>query len=151
VFAKERANEAERRRNGRAFVRLDPDLRAAYRFNSGLTEAGNFVIRDYRSWHRLWDRMVAPHGPRPPSPGVDFSRDMILVAAMGARPTGGYRIQIISVHERPAELLATVVRTSPGRRCGTIQAVTEPVDIVRMASSPKPVRWVFRDRATPCP
>ena len=40
-------------------------------------------------WKRLTSR-VPPGGWVPPLPEIDFSKEMIVVAAMGARPTSGY-------------------------------------------------------------
>jgi hypothetical protein len=84
-------------------------------------------------------------------PRLEFDREMLLVAAMGARSSGGYRIEIVSATEHPTEIVARVVETAPGRRCGTIQAITEPADIVRLARSDKPVRWAVEQVVEECP
>jgi hypothetical protein len=136
--------------SGRDFERLDARARGYYRFSSALDRPLYTAVRDYRSWHAMWDRIAARHGPKPLSPSVDFSKDMILIAATGAKPSGGYGIQIVSVRDTGKELVATAVRTSPGPRCGATAAITAPADIVRVPISRKPVRWTFRERLTDC-
>lgn len=150
VQRKMEAVRQARRKSGRDFERLDWRARGYYRFSSALDRPLYTAVRDYRSWHAMWDRIVARHGPKPLSPAVDFSKDMILIAATGAKPSGGYGIQIVSVRDTGKELVATAVRTSPGPRCGATAAVTAPADIVRVPISRKPVRWTFRDRSTDC-
>jgi hypothetical protein len=149
----ERRMEAIRQsrlRSGRDFERLDWRVRGYYRFNSALDRPLYTAVRDYRSWHAMWDSIVARHGPKPLSPAVDFSKDMILIAATGSKPSGGYAIRIVSVRETGKELVATAVRISPGPRCGATAAIIAPADIVRVPISRKPVRWTFRDRLTDC-
>jgi hypothetical protein len=146
----ERARRLRVERNGRAFRRLDWPARSAYRFNSGIAKPLLTAVRDHRAWHALWDGIAARNGPRRAAPAVDFSREMLLVAAMGARPTGGYTIQIVSVRDTGRDLVVTAVRTSPGRRCGAAAATSEPADIVKVAATDKPIRWDVRDRATEC-
>jgi hypothetical protein len=75
---------------------------------------------------------------------------MVLLAAMGPRPTGGYRVIIDRVLPRSEALEAFVRHISPGQRCGTTQAVTSPVDIVRVPATTKPVRWVVEQEVLDC-
>ena len=44
-----------------------------------------------------------------------------------------------------------VTRTSPGPRCGATAALTNPVDVVRVPLTTKPVRWLVGDVQTVCP
>jgi hypothetical protein len=75
---------------------------------------------------------------------------MLLLAAMGARSSGGYSIRITSVRETGNALVVNVLRTLLGRRCGATAAITEPADVVRVRATAKPIRWVFRDVRSRC-
>ena len=130
-------------RLGGAFVRL-------YRFSSGIDQPLTQVVRSQADWAALWTRISARSGEPHAPPPVDFSRDMLLAAGMGTRPTGGFAIEIDRVAEGDAELVAHVVRTSPGPRCGVTSALTQPVDVAAVPRSPKPVRWTFRDQVRDC-
>jgi hypothetical protein len=122
-----------------------------YRYSSGLDQPTNLVVRDWPTWNTLWNEITRRHGQPPAAPHVDFGSEMLLVAAMGTQPSGGYAITIEQVVETPASLDAYVVRTSPGPRCGATAALTQPVDIVRVPTLPKPVIWSVSDVFTDCP
>jgi hypothetical protein len=131
--------------------RFGADARVYYRAGSGLEERAEEVVRDSAAWHALWSRIVDRYSPKPAAPEVDFGREMVLVAAMGQRPTGGYEITIESVTETGAELVAVVTHQQPGPRCFNTQAFTAPADLVAIPRSEKPVRWTVREVVKDCP
>jgi protease stability complex PrcB-like protein len=117
--------------------------------NSGLWDRLRVVIRDIGEWSDVWKRINSPdptHGPYsplPPLPEIDFSRDMLIVVALGARPTGSYGIIIDGAYEKDNRLEIVVRSVSPGKSCFVTQSYTQPVDIVRVARTERPV--VFRE------
>jgi hypothetical protein len=90
------------------------------------------VIRDRDEWRDVWkalnDREI-PTLPIPRLPEIDFSREMVVVVAMGQRPTLGYNIVVESAHEIDGQLEIVVIGTSPGHNCILGQMVTAPLDI----------------------
>jgi PrcB C-terminal len=107
------------------------------------------VIRDRDAWLDLWKRIHRPDPYRvpypepPPLPEIDFSREMIVVAAMGRRPTSNYDIIIDGAYERDNRL-EVVVRSVENRKgCGAYMIITAPVDIVRLPKTERTV--VFRE------
>lgn len=141
----------ERRPPGIPLARFDPSAVDHYRFTSGITEERHIEIRTPAEWHGQWRRLTARHGNPPPPPEVDFSREMVLLAASGAKGSGGYSVTIERVLESPGELVAYARHVSPGPRCGTIAVITHPVDLVRIPASAKPVRWVAEREVRDCP
>lgn len=131
--------------------RFHPQTEQYFHFAGGLREPLNLVVRDARTWEAMWRRITVNHGEPPPPPEVVFGREMLLIAAMGAQPSGGYRIRIERVIDEGDALEAHVVHVSPGQRCGAIAAITHPVDIIRIVDSDKPVRWLIRRDVTDCP
>ena len=83
----------------------------------------------------------------PPGASIDFSREALLVAKMGSRPTGGYAIEIRAVEVQPpnpsvpggpAVSLTTVLKVkvfsrSPGPGEIVTQAFTSPYHVVKVA------------------
>jgi hypothetical protein len=130
--------------------RLSEEAYASIRYNSGLTERGEQVVRDAGAWSSLWSRMTARNRATP-LPPVDFGREMVLVAAMGQRPSGGHAVTIERVDDAGGELVARVVHQKPGPRCGTTSALTHPADAVLIPRSSKPVRWMVRETERDCP
>jgi hypothetical protein len=131
-------------------LRRFDEAAAYFRYNSGLSSPAREVVRDEGAWSALWARMVAGHHPFPPAPAVDFGREMLLVAALGQRATGGYAVRIESVTRSGGELVAHVAERRPGPGCGTTQAVTAPADVVAVPRSARPVRWAVREVVTEC-
>ena len=111
---------------------------------SGLDEPRRTVVRDEPAWREAWSGIWRRHSPEPPLPQVDFAREMLVVAALGTRPTTGYSILIDSAFADGEGLLVQVRTIAPGPRCGTGQALTQPVDVARVPRTEGAVR--FRDR-----
>jgi hypothetical protein len=131
--------------------RLDSALANYYRYNSALEDSARHVVRSRDEWTALWNRIVANHEPKPAVPDIDFEKEMLLVAAMGTRATGGYSIEIEAVDRDSSAITVSVRGRSPGRNCATTQALTAPVDIVRIPRSDHPVRFVEETIVTNCP
>ena len=129
---------------------LDSSLQNYYRYSSGYEDSARLVIRNKDEWAQVWSRIVSNHGPTPATPQIDFSRELVIVAAMGTRATGGFSIAVTTVVEEAGGLVATVVSTSPGRTCGTTAALTAPVDIVRVNRLDVPVRFVEQQSVSDC-
>ena len=101
------------------------------------------MIRDRDAWLELWKQLSSRQFRPPPLPEIDFSREMLIVVAMGERNTGGFSIIVDGVYERDKKLEVVVKSTSPGKNCMLSQAFTQPVDIIRVQKSDYPV--VFRE------
>ena len=114
-------------------------------WQSGFWDELRIIIRDRATWDTIWKRIVSPdpyHDPYnavPPLPEIDFSREMLVVTAMGQRPSGGYRIMVNSVLEKNRRLEVEVHSIST---CGGAPAiVTAPIDIVRIPKTDIPVSF----------
>jgi hypothetical protein len=99
---------------------------APYRQASGIPEA-RYWIADAATLARLWERFE-----NVPVPEVDFEREIVLVAAMGTRPTGGYSISIEEVGLQGDFMVARVRSVSPGAHCVVSMSPSAPVDIVKV-------------------
>ena len=116
-------------------------------WNAGIWDELRIVIRDRETWDSVWKRICSTSDPLfrnvstslPPLPEIDFSREIIVVAAMGRRPNGGYRIIVNCARERDNRLELEVQNISP---CGADYAImTAPVDIVRLPKTDLPVTF----------
>jgi hypothetical protein len=130
-------------------TRLRPE-RYALEFNSGFTAPARLVVRTEAEWREAWARIYEPRMPKPPLPAVDFTRETVLVAALGERSSGGFGIVVDSVYDTGSELQAVVRRTSPGAGCVVTGALTQPVDAVRIPATTKSVKFVDRDEVHDC-
>jgi hypothetical protein len=106
--------------------------------SGGISHRARLVIRDRHEFNELWNQIMRVVTNKPPLPEVDFSREMIIVAAMGQQPTH-YGIIIDSACEVDNQL-EVLVRVNKVLPCG-LQAglLPETVDIVRLPKTDLPV------------
>jgi hypothetical protein len=117
---------------------------------SKIDQARTEVIRSESLWREAWPE-ITPSGEPPPAPAVDFSREMVLLAARGTQSNGCALIKIESVARDAAGLVVTVAHINPGSRCGCIAALAHPVDIVAIPRTDEKVRFAFVTRVNECP
>jgi|SRR5215213_1258748 len=100
------------------------------------------VVRDRETWEDVWKR-INPAPDPPPLPEIDFTREMLVVAAMGSRPTTGYRIIIDKAYlYQSYPRLEIVIRSIDNTKCpglGQFDVMTAPIDVVRVPRTEYPV------------
>lgn len=142
-----------------AQVRSTPELLPLMRFRndsaafavfSGVMDSARVVIRDRALWREYWARIHSPFVPPPREPDIDFDREMVILAALGRRPSLGYDIRIRSVTRDSSGIEVQLRRSNPGQGCPVGAAVTEPVDLARIPASDLQVRFTELITATPC-
>ncbi len=117
---------------------------------SGYTAPAALRIDDAGQWRNAWDVIWKWTSPVPKVPDVDFATDMVLVFAMGQRPTCGYAIAVESVEISGGAVRAHLVETSPGPVCVVCAAVTSPVTAVAVPLLPVPLETATRTEAVVC-
>ena len=126
------------------------DAPSAFTSYSGLTDSALMVVRDSSAWREIWQRVNRPFVPAPPAPAVDFRQEMIVVAALGRRPTAGHDIMIEGAEQDSAGIEIVVRRSEPAPGCPVAAAVTQPVDLARMRADRRAVRFRERQVVVPC-
>lgn len=81
---------------------------------------------------------------------MDFSREMIIVAALGARPSSGYDISIDRAAVANAAVVVEVTSTTPGADCVLLAVITTPVVMARVPASYGPIRFIEQERTRQC-
>ena len=97
------------------------------------------VIRDTVEWKQTWETAVSrrPADSRPPKPAVDFSKEMIILAAAG-RMKPGDAIHIDSIGARK-DLTVIVVRYTVG--CQDLKTTAWPFEMARVPRTNGEVTW----------
>jgi hypothetical protein len=113
--------------------------------NVGISHRTRLVIRDRDEFDEFWRKLFRFVSDKPALPEIDFSREMIVVAAMGQQPTSGYHILIDSACEVDNQLEVSV-RSTNFSKCGQFPVVTAPADMVRLPKTDLPV--TFRETET---
>ena len=123
----------------------------SFAYNTGLVQPARLVVRDTETWRSTWNKIYEGHSPVPPLPEIDFSKEAIIVAALGQRGSGGYSIIFDSASPNAAGGLDVVVRSiSPGSNCGTTAALTQPADVARIPSGYASVRFIEKAEVMNC-
>jgi len=84
------------------------------------------TARTAAEWAALWKA----HAFDRPLPAVDFSREMVIGAFMGSRPTAGFDMEIVAATDRNGTLVVTYRETTPQAGAMTAQVLVAPYHIV---------------------
>jgi hypothetical protein len=104
---------------------------------SNVDDARQVVVRTEAEWVKLWNQ----HSPDHKRPAVDFSRQMVIGAFMGSRPTAGFSIDILSTIQANGVLTVRYREVIPTRNAVTAQVITSPFDLVTVPTFAGDVRF----------
>ena len=110
--------------------------------HSNVDDAKQVVVRTEAEWAKLWTQ----HSPDHKRPAVDFSRQMVIGAFMGSRPTAGFSIDIVSTIQANGVLTVRYREVMPSRGAITAQVITSPFDLVTVPAFAGDVRFEKIDR-----
>lgn len=109
---------------------------------SRFTEPARIVVRDEARWRALWPSIAGSARPAPEPPAVDFSRDMVVIATLGARGSSGYGVVVESATTTGDGLFVQVRTTEPGHGCVVLAVITHPADVALLPRSDGTVHFV---------
>jgi hypothetical protein len=98
------------------------------------------VITTQSDWEQLWKQHVSVLVPQPPVPEIDFETDAVVVIFAGEKKSGGYAVVIKDVSAELNDIVVSYKLTEPQPGSFTIQAITQPYVILKMAKPKGTVR-----------
>jgi hypothetical protein len=117
---------------------------------SSLSTGVRLAVMDTADWAAIWKRVVG-NSSTAPLPPVDFSREMLLVVGMGQAPCMGYQINVDTVfRDKDKRIYAVVRERHHGARCGCLNEVVSPVDVIRVPRTVRPVTFLERQETNVC-
>ncbi|HEY4216509.1 MAG TPA: hypothetical protein VGM67_05195 [Gemmatimonadaceae bacterium] len=117
---------------------------------SELATGVRLAVLDTADWAAIWKRVVG-NSSTAPLPAVDFSREMLLVVGMGQAPCMGYQINIDTVfRDKSSRIYAVVRERHHGSRCGCLNEVVSPVDVIKVPRTVRPVTFLERQETNVC-
>lgn len=135
-------------------IALQPDGGPAGLSFSGIHTQMRQVIQDEATWKAVWQQIFAGRVPQPDLEPVDFSKETVLLAAMGDCSNSGFSISIDGVFADANGATAAVSSTSPDPMCMgmmmTMQVITQPLDVVAIPKA-SAVTFAERGSMTMCP
>jgi hypothetical protein len=109
---------------------------------SGLADTTFRVFRNEKDFEKFWFT-IHPKGDAIKLPmGVDFRKDMVVFAAIGERPSAGYRVKIERIGDFQGKVTVRVVEQAPTEMAASV--MTSPYVFVRTRLRPEPVVFVLR-------
>lgn len=107
--------------------------------DSGAQPSTSFVLTRQDEWETFWD---AHRGPEDVVPTVDFSEDMVIVAAVGLRREAGDSVEVRKVLPVGESTFVQRVERVPGDFCSPAEKPHYPFHVVIVPIVPQPVRFV---------
>lgn len=121
----------------------------SFAFFSGLDRPARIVVREDATWQAVWTDIERGNS-FVPAPTVDFTHEMVLVAAQGLQNSAGYGILIDGANEAENGGINVIVRSiSPGN-CMTAAVMTQPIDIARLPIRTGKVEFTERSEVHHC-
>jgi hypothetical protein len=76
---------------------------------------------------------------------------MLLIVGMGQAPCMGYQINVDTVfRDKDKRIYAVVRERHHGARCGCLNEVVSPVDVIRVPRTVRPVTFLERQETNVC-
>lgn len=114
---------------------LGSDARLYYDDVDAFTDSTRLTITDPDTWQDIWRRATRRQASTPPTPEVNFNRQMVLVVGAGRMKTGD-EIHVDSVGTLEGRVRAAITTRA---QCGPIPTAAYPFEIVRVPRSIQPV------------
>lgn len=111
---------------------------------SGITIPREVVVRDAKSWAKLWAEHQSPMGTPAPTPEINFNNYRVVGIFLGDRGSSGYSVRILGMHKENNEWIITYQETKPNTSggIGFLTVMTQPYHIKVIPQSNTPVRFI---------
>ena len=119
-------------------LRTDPQ---SFMYFSQVRQPARLIVHDAAAWRGAWATLWPNGAPIPAPPEIDFTREMVVMAALGERPSSGYTILVDSATLSNKSLTIWIGTIRPGPHCGTATVLTQPVDVARLPRIDATVRF----------
>lgn len=108
------------------------------------------VFHSAMEWEAYWQGTNAACTPPPVPRGVDWTREMLVFAAIGKRMSPEEKISIDGAGVRNDSLIVVVRRTTLQDGCPDGQTPTFPMSLVKLPADSVPVRFSEAHIKLPC-
>lgn len=102
---------------------------------SGIIESRQLVVTNAADWTQWWTTHRANTRGDTAPPEIDFTKEMVVLFALGQQRTGGYSVEIVKVQPEEKSLKIYVKRKSPPKGAMVTQALTAPFHFVAVPRS----------------
>lgn len=90
------------------------------------------LVRSQAELAAAWTMMFRDLSEPPALPTVDFSRDMVIIALAGSKPSGGYCIVVQAAASKNGRAEIMIRSIGPTPATAILPVITNPYDVVRV-------------------
>lgn len=119
-------------------------------WHSSVVTGGLSVVRSDHEWSRVWRELVGHSRPIPPTPAVDWLTNMVLVFAIGGRPSGGFTASIDRLECDGKVLRVFASEHQPNPALPAPAVVSSPYHAIVTRRSDLPIELVGRVEIQDC-
>lgn len=117
---------------------------------TGYQDPVRIVIADEEAWAEAWETLHLAQSPTPERPSIDFDTSVLVLAAMGSRPSTGFAVIIQEVQHHDGVLYVSLLERSPAASCVTGAAMTAPAHVVQVPRAGTAVEFKVKRETRSC-
>lgn len=118
--------------------------------DSGFESPTTKVIATQQELEKVWKQAWSRISDVPQLPTLDFSKNQVILIALGAKNNGGYGLEIEKLTETKNELVVNYFETKPGENCMTTQAIVFPLEIIEIEKNAKKIVFNSSEKIVNC-
>ena len=118
--------------------------------NGGFENPTTKLINNQAGFEDLWQKIWNRTSDKPQIPEVDFSKNQLILVAIGAKNNGGYGLEIEKITETKNELNVIYFETKAGEKCMTTQAIVFPFELIEIEKTSKNVVFTSAEKIIDC-
>jgi hypothetical protein len=99
------------------------------RQQNGFAAPEQRIVRTSEELAAAWQQLTARGRAQLPVPAVDFSREVVVLVALGLKPSTGHSVQIDAIRSSGANTTVVAHAVTPARDCIAGSAITYPLDL----------------------
>lgn len=118
--------------------------------NSGFEKLTQEVFNNQQDFDKAWATAWSHFSDPTPTPSIDFTKETIVLVALGMRNNGGYQLKINSVHEQGNEITVDYTEITPNSKCATTQAIVFPYEFISIPKTSTKVVFKTSEQVGDC-
>ena len=95
-------------------------------YQSGCMEETYLIVRTEAEWIEVWEKHTALYMPKTQCPKIFFSKNIVICAFMGNRPTTGYSISVERIWTDGERIHVEIAKYSPPKNAIVGEVLTHP-------------------------
>jgi hypothetical protein len=107
--------------------------------SSGFTVPLQMFVSSEKDWADTWEKRLG--ASKRPRPSVDFAKEVVIVAALGMKDSGGYSIEVSKIVRTKDDVQVIVRIGSPPEGAKPGGGPTSPFVLVKIKKPDKPVTF----------